>query len=152
MDFSQFSLHIKDTKVHQFVDYLAEGKIMATRCRKCGAEHYPPAADCAKCMSSDNEWFELSGGGKLVTYTMIHVAPNHFGKGEEKVIPFGKYRYQPCPIGIVEMAKGLKVMGWIPDIPPNDIKVGMSLTPVAETLQDGKVTVTLRVRTYENAC
>ena len=141
MDYAQFSLRIADTKVHQFADYLAEGKVMATRCKKCGREDYPPRADCANCMSSDMEWFELDSEGKLATYTVTYVAPDHSGKGDENLMPFCKYRYEPCPIGILEMANGLKVMGWIPDIPSRDIKVGMSLKAVGETLRDWKVTV-----------
>ena len=34
------------TKTAKFVDFLAEGKIEGTGCKKCGAKFFPPRADC----------------------------------------------------------------------------------------------------------
>lgn len=143
MDFKQFSLAINHTKVSRFVDDLAAGKIMATRCKKCQKNFYPPRADCAICMSSEMEWIELKGSGKLATYTTINVPPDHFTEHYEKSVPFAKYRYQPCPIGILEMENGIKIMGWIPEI--KNISVGMELEAVPAILPDEKrITIVLK--------
>ncbi|RLB20378.1 MAG: DNA-binding protein, partial [Deltaproteobacteria bacterium] len=42
MEFKKFSLMINETKVKSYADFLAQGKIMATRCKKCNREYYPP--------------------------------------------------------------------------------------------------------------
>ena len=142
MEFKDFSLFIEHTKVSKFADYLGEGKIMATKCKNCGCEYYPPRADCSKCMSSDVEWFELGGKGKLHAFTCINVPPAHFDVHFENLTPpFSKSKYIGCPVGYLEMENGLKVMGWIPKISLKEMKVGMELKPVAQTLPDGKVTV-----------
>jgi len=67
-----------ETKASDFVDYLEKGKVMATRCRRCGSNYFPPRMDCPKCVGSDVEWFEIKGNGKLVTYTMVNYGPTGF--------------------------------------------------------------------------
>ena len=66
------------TKVNDFIDNLENGKVMATRCKDCGMIFFPPRADCYKCLSSNVEWYEVSGEGKLVTYSKLKYAPVGF--------------------------------------------------------------------------
>ena len=54
------------TKVNDFIDYLEQGKVMASRCQTCGMVFFPPRADCYKCLTSDMEWVEVSGKGKQI--------------------------------------------------------------------------------------
>lgn len=140
MEFKDFSLNIKHTKVKDFIIKLQGGNVMGTMCKICGKKFYPPSADCPKCMSSDMEWFELTSKGKLVTYTAIYVLPEHFAEHLDKA-PFSKYTLEPCPVGIVEVENGLRVMGWMPKIKPKDIKVGMTLKIASEKLKDGRVVI-----------
>jgi len=67
------------TKVNDFIDYLEQGKVMATRCKDCGMVFFPPRADCYRCLASNMEWVEVSGTGKLVTYSKLEYAPIGFG-------------------------------------------------------------------------
>jgi uncharacterized OB-fold protein len=46
-------------------------------------------------------------------------------------------------VGIVEMEDGLRVMGWIPGVKVESLRVGMRLTPRPEVLPDGRATVVL---------
>jgi len=154
MDFDKFSLNVKHTKVGRFADDLANGRITATKCRKCGVEYYPPRADCHKCMSSDMEWVELKDTkGKLVTYTEIQVPPEHFGRGNT---PFSKSeKFQPCAFGIIELENGLKITGWIPTVDVKKIKVGMELKAIPKkttfkvaprnAFVEGEVTIALEL-------
>ena len=57
------------TKTNNFIDHLEEGKVMGTKCKKCGQIFFPPRADCYSCFSSDMEWFKVSGKGKLLSTT-----------------------------------------------------------------------------------
>ena len=98
MDFKNFSLNIAQTKVNRFVDELAAGKFMATVCKKCGKKYYPPLADCSNCMQSDMEWKQISHQGTLVTFTKIHVPPDHFAV-RQPLMPFSSIQFEPCPIG-----------------------------------------------------
>lgn len=142
MDFKNFSLAISQTKVARFAEDLAAGKIMSTICKKCGKKYYPPQADCSECMSSDMEWKELKGEGTLVTFTKIYVAPDHFAV-RPPLMPFSSVAFEPCPIGLLEVEGGLRVMGWIPKAELKKIKVGTKMRASPQVLPDGKITIIL---------
>ena len=142
MDFKNFALSISQTKVARFAKELAEGKIMATLCKKCGKKYYPPRADCSDCMSSEMEWKPIGGEGKLVTFTKIYVPPEHFAI-RQPMMPFSSVQFEPCPIGILEVEDGLRIMGWMPKIDLKKIRVGMKLKASPQILLDGKVTIIL---------
>jgi len=94
MDLKNFTLNISQTKVNRFIDELAAGKFMATVCKKCGKKYYPPLADCAHCMQSDMEWKQISNEGTLVTFTKIHVPPEHFAT-RQPLMPFSSIQFEP---------------------------------------------------------
>ena len=50
----------------------------------CGYATFPPRADCYQCLSSDMEWFEVTGAGKLLSFTKLEYAPSGF----EEDIPY----------------------------------------------------------------
>jgi hypothetical protein len=142
MDFRNFSLYISQTKVNRFVDELAAGKFMATVCRTCGKKYYPPKADCSNCMQSDMEWRQMGGRGTLETFTKIYVPPDHFAV-RPPLMPFSTIQFEPCPIGLLEVEDGLKIMGWIPKVDVKKIKVGMKMKASPQLLPDGKITIVL---------
>ena len=142
MEFKNFALSINQTKVARFAKELAEGKIMATLCKKCGKKYYPPRADCSNCMSSEMEWKPIGGEGKLVTFTKIYVPPEHFAI-RQPMMPFSSVQFEPCPIGILEVEDGLRIMGWMPKTDVKKIRVGMRMKASPQVLLDGKVTIIL---------
>jgi uncharacterized OB-fold protein len=142
MDFKSFSLAVSQTKVARFAADLAAGKIMSTVCRKCAKRYYPPQADCPECMSSDMEWQELRGEGSLSTFTKIYVPPDHFAAPLPRM-PFSTIQFEPCPIGLLEVEWGLRIMGWIPKVDFGKIRVGMKMKASPRTLPDGRVTIVL---------
>ena len=144
MEFKDFSLNISQTKVGRFAEELAAGKIMATVCMKCGKKYYPPRADCSVCMESTMEWRPIEGVGNLVTYTQIYVPPEHFAI-RLPLMPFSRIQFEPCPVGLVEMEDGIRVMGWMPKMDSKKIRIGMKLKPFPRILPDDKVTITLEL-------
>src|SRR6056297_3499115 len=66
------------TQVNDFVDYLEDGRLVGTKCKQCGLYFFPPRAHCYKCLSSNLEWFEVTGEGRLVTYSTLQYAPAGF--------------------------------------------------------------------------
>lgn len=116
-----------ETKAADFVTYLEQGKVMTTRCKKCGVSYFPPKLDCPKCSSSDVEWFEIKGNGKLLTYTIVNYGPTGF----ENDAPYN--------LAIVDFADGLRMFGRLSrDIKENDIKIGMELKVVPVKLSEGR--------------
>ena len=142
MELKQFSLMVNQSKVDAFADSLAQGKIMATRCKNCETEYYPPQADCSGCTGGDMEWFECPTEGKLVSFTQIMVLPEHFALPEPSV-PFGKALLTPSPVGLLEVKKGLRIMGWIPKASPDSLQVGDRMKASPQVLDDGRITIIL---------
>lgn len=56
--------------VQKFYDGLEEGKILGRKCAKCGAMEFPPVYACNSCGSTDTEWTEISGKGKMKSIVM----------------------------------------------------------------------------------
>ncbi len=102
--------------IEQFYKYMLQGKLMAGKCTKCGKVHLPPRPLCDNCFSKEFEWVEVPRKGKLLTYTIIHVAPVQF----QSMAPYA--------VGIVQLENGLKIPGMISGVAPEQIKIGMELT------------------------
>jgi hypothetical protein len=114
---------------------LEEGKIMATKCRNCGEVNFPPRADCANCLSSDVEWVQLSGKGKLITYTTAHFAPVGF---EDDA---------PYTLALVELEEGPRVLAHLSkEISEEEAKIGMTLELVSINLPEDRISYELRKR------
>lgn len=101
--------------IERFYKFVNDGKLMAAKCKNCGTLLLPPRPMCTKCFSTDLEWFELQKRGRLLTYTVIHVAPVQF----QSMVPYA--------VGIVRLQDGLNLPGMIRGIKPEKIKVGMDL-------------------------
>jgi len=105
-----------EAKTAEFIKYLEAGKVMASRCKKCGASYFPPKADCPSCLSSEVEWFEVGGKGKLMSYTKVNYGPTGFEADAPYTLALGDF-------------DGVQILARLSrDIGENDIKVGMSLT------------------------
>jgi uncharacterized OB-fold protein len=102
--------------IEEFYKNINQGKLLAGKCRKCGKVHLPPRPLCNSCYSEEFEWVEVPAKGKLLTYTIIHIAPSQFQS------------MAPYPIGIVELEGGLRLPGMIRDVKPEEIRIGMSLS------------------------
>jgi uncharacterized OB-fold protein len=120
------------TRVDKFVDLLDQGKVAGTQCKSCGKKYFPPRADCSNCLSSDMEWFGISGPGKLISFSTLIYAPTGF---EEDL---------PYTIALADFGD-VKVFGRMSkDLKEEDMKIGMDLKVVPVKLQGGKVAYELR--------
>jgi uncharacterized OB-fold protein len=113
-------------RIKQFWDGLNEGKIYATKCKRCGKLYYPPQVDCFKCMTSDVEWIALSGEGVIETFTESHLKPQGFTHYEK-----------PYIIAIVKTPEEAKVMGWLEDIDIDKVRVGLKVRITTTRKPDG---------------
>ena len=51
-----------------------EGLLLLQSCRACGHLQYYPRAVCTACLSSDLGWREVSGRGRIHSFTTVHRA------------------------------------------------------------------------------
>ncbi len=112
---SPYMRFVFPTKASKFFESLKENKLTTTRCVKCKQLNMPPRVDCPKCLGSEVEWVELSGRGKLLTYTVIEIGPESFAK------------FAPYTVGIVELDEGPKMMAKLVDVNREKIEIGMRL-------------------------
>lgn len=84
--------------VAPFYEGLENHKILARKCKECGAIEFPPRYACNTCGYHETEWVELSGKGIL--HSIIIPATLNSDPWNSKI---GPYCY-----GIVELEEGVK--------------------------------------------
>ncbi len=106
-----------------FNQYIAEGKLMASRCNDCGTLYLPPRAICPKCHNQNLAWTETSGKGKLAGFTVVYIAHTF-------MVEQGFSREKPYVSGVVELEEGVKISARIlgvDPVRPEAIQVGTPL-------------------------
>lgn len=84
-----------DAKSAPFFAAAAQGQLMIKQCAAC-ATHLPPEATvCTTCGDPEPGWVRSRGVASLVTWTVVHRAPNAAYAG---LVPY--------VVGIVELAEG----------------------------------------------
>lgn len=115
------------SKTNDFIDFLENGQVAGTKCKDCGLVFFPPRADCYRCLSSDMDWFEVAGTGKLLTYSRLQFAPVGF----DQDVPY-------C-IALLDFG-GYKVFGRIAaELPEEALQVGMEMTTAVNRLPNGQL-------------
>ncbi|MGD8623948.1 MAG: Zn-ribbon domain-containing OB-fold protein [Anaerolineae bacterium] len=106
-----------------FYEFLGENRLMGSRCKSCGTLHLPPRAMCPACYADEMAWIEMSGRGKLLAFTTVHIAPT-------AMIEAGYGRDKPYCAGIVQLEEGPAISAQILGVDasrPSEIEVGTSL-------------------------
>lgn len=101
--------------ISNFYKFINEKQLMAAKCNDCQTIILPPKPMCTNCFSDNLEWISIKGKGKLLSYTIIHVAPEQF----QSMVPY--------IVGIVNLEAGVSLPGIIRKIPTEKIKIGMNL-------------------------
>lgn len=121
------------SKVDHFVDLLDKGRVAGTRCKKCAESFFPPRADCCKCLSGEMEWFEITGTGKLISYSTLSYAPTGFEQG------------LPYTIALVQFGDKVKLFGRLSkEIRVEEMRIDMDLEVAPVELPNGCVSFEFR--------
>ncbi len=95
-----------------FKDYskaLKKDKLLGLKCNDCGTFTCPPMMVCQNCTSTNQEIVELTGDGKVVTFTTSYI--NSEGRENE----------MPITIVMVELDEGPWIMGNLVDMDPKKV-------------------------------
>jgi uncharacterized OB-fold protein len=102
----------------------AKYRLVGTECRTCGSLYYPPKMLCPKCRGkSDIKDYRFSGKGKILTHTVIRIAPGGF----EMQVPY--------TVAIIKLDEGPCVAGQIID-DVNRIKTGQRVETVFRKMHE----------------
>lgn len=92
---------------------LKKNKLLGLKCNQCHAITIPPKMVCRKCASPNIDIVELSGKGKIQTFTTVYVAPE------------GRQGEAPYIIVLVELDEGPWIMGNLIDIDPSETTMAL---------------------------
>ena len=107
-------------------DGARDGKLMLQRCTGCRAVIHYPRPWCPQCWATDLEWFEASGRGNVVTFTVVHQAP--FPSYTENV---------PYVLAVIRLAEGPQMMANVLGIEPARMRIDLAVRVVFEERSDG---------------
>jgi uncharacterized protein len=103
-----------------YVEYqkaLKGNRLTGLKCRDCGCVNAPPRMTCRKCSGTDMDIVELTGKGKIKTFTTIHVPSGARKPGQDIVI-------------MVELTEGPWIMGNLGGIEPQAASMKLIGRPV----------------------
>ena len=121
-------------EVKAYEDSINQNRIVGSLCNKCGAIAVPPRPICLNCNSDDIDITTVEGMGKLVTWTVIHIAPpTHLDR-------------VPYILGIVRLTNGESLTG-IVDLPEGtEPQFDMDLVAGFEEGQEGAARLRWRLK------
>ncbi len=101
--------------VKSYEDAINQNRIVGSQCTQCHEIAVPPRPVCRACDSDDIDITTVEGMGKLITWTVIHIAPpTHLDR-------------VPYILGIVQLTNGERLTG-IVDLPEGKApEVGLEL-------------------------
>ncbi len=113
----------------EFYEYCKKHELRFQRCTDCGTWRHVPRDMCAKCGSFNWEWAKSAGKGKVFSWTtaMQPMLPQF-----ADLVP-----YSPV---VVEMDEGVRLVSWLSDVPPDDLRLDL---PVEVVFDDVTPEVTL---------
>jgi uncharacterized OB-fold protein len=88
-------------------------RLEAGKCASCGCVCFPPRLICPRCGSRAFAKTKLAESGKILTFTIIRVAPHQY------------VDQAPYAVGIAEQDDGVKLTAQIVDCPFEDLKIGL---------------------------
>lgn len=103
-----------------------EPQLIASRCTACGEVAFPRQGSCPNCTGDETETINLSGRGKLWTWTIQRFpppAPPYIGDAD-RFVPFG--------VGYIELSEGVRIEARLTENDPAKLEIGMDMQLVIE--------------------
>lgn len=98
----------------QYLDGLAEGRLMFQRCLECGEGRLPPRVRCPACGSAAVGWQEASGRGEVWARCVFHKA---YGPEYRERVPY--------TVVTVQLEEGVRLLSNVVGPGPEGVQVGM---------------------------
>jgi len=101
--------------------------LIGNKCDSCERIFFPPRESCPYCRRKSigkMKDLKLNGKGEVISYTIIHVAPEDF----EKQVPY--------PVAVIKLDEGPKVTAQIVDCDISNVKIGMKVESTFRRIQE----------------
>ena len=103
-----------------------ERRLIMPTCNACAAVTFPPTVACPQCSSRDFTWTEMSGRGKVYSFTVYHRVYHPAFK--DKV---------PYVVAVVELDEGPRIISNVVGIAVGDVTCEMPVAVMYEEARDG---------------
>ena len=114
-----------------------EHRLMLVRCSQCGRHRLPGRERCADCWSTESEWVQASGRGRLYSFGVMH---QQYHPAFADAIPYN--------VAIVELEEGPRLVTNIVGCPNEELGVDMPVEAVFDDVSEE--TTLIRFRPIEN--
>ena len=91
---------------------LLEHKLLLPKCNHCQKVNFPPRPFCPDCLDFDVTWTEMSGRGKVHTYSVVY---QNKSPGFADEVPY--------VVGYIELEEGPQMMSNIVDCDPESVRI-----------------------------
>ena len=124
---------VADEESGPFFEGAKQRKLMILRCTRCGTWRLPGRERCVDCWSTESEWAQASGRGKLYTFGIMH---QQYHPAFADVVP---YNY-----AIVELEEGPRLVSNIVGCPNEELRVDMPVEAVYDDVSEETTLVRFR--------
>jgi uncharacterized OB-fold protein len=100
-------------------------RLVVQRCDGCGLLRFPPREVCSSCLATEASWIEVSGRGEIFSFNVMHQI--YHPAFASKV---------PYAVVVVKLAEGPKMISNLLDCPLAEIRIGMPVEVVFETMSE----------------
>ena len=128
-----------------FYHFLNKNRLMGLCCTQCGALFLPPRPICIRCLSSEMDWVQMNGSGKLITFTTSAVGASH-------MLEKGYDRTNHYCCGAAELDEGSRVSAHVVGVDvrdPDNIRIGTPVMLEFSKSMDTPAILTFRAKTEE---
>ena len=124
---------VADEASQEFFDGAKGGRLMLLRCSQCGRHRLPGRERCADCWSTETEWTQASGRGKLYTFGVMH---QKYHPAFAEVTP---YNY-----AIVELEEGPRLVTNIVECENDQLRTDMPVEAVFDSVSEETTLIRFR--------
>lgn len=100
-----------------------EGELRIQRCGRCGLLRHPPGPMCPECNDTKRTYLVACGYGEVYSY-VVHHHPAVPGKD------------LPLVIALVELDEGVRMLGELHGVPPEEVHIGLSVEVSFQPVND----------------
>jgi uncharacterized OB-fold protein len=104
-----------------FWEALKRHELRVQRCDACGTRRFIPAELCPRCGAAGCEWEQVSGKGRVYTFTVIRRGPTPAYQADA-----------PYVIAHVELDEGPRMISNLIGCDPEAVRIGMPVEVVFE--------------------
>jgi len=99
-----------------------QGKLLIQQCGSCGHYQFYPRIVCTDCMSAQVEWFQASGRGTVISFTIVRHAVSEAYAADV-----------PYVIALIRLDEGPTMMSNVIDGDPERVRIGMPVEVIFES-------------------